>query len=349
VIRRSSSQRGFSLVELMVAISLSLVLLAGVLSVLYSSRVTYRENDRVARLQENGRAALELMLRDMRAGGFHGCAQTAPLENTLNSPATLLWNFAAPVQGYESTGAGTWSPALDALVDSPLNGSDVIAIRTTRSNLPTFQTNGPMAATTSDITVDRDATDTLPTGQPVLISDCQASAVFAISTFTGAGTTATLAHASAAGAVGVGPGNSSTDLKYQFTPGAQVVPLDTIVYYIRASDTVRAGGVRNPALWRIIGSGAPQELIEGIEAMQIRYGVDTDGDRLVNSYVTADAVANWSRVISVSFALLIRSVEPDSPPSPQTFSMMGTTVGPFNDRYQRTLYTTTVTLRNTTS
>jgi type IV pilus assembly protein PilW len=132
-------------------------------------------------------------------------------------------------------------------------------------------------------------------------------------------------------------------------PGAQVVPLDTIVYYIRPSDTVRTGGVRNPSLWRIIGSGAPQELIEGIEAMQIRYGVDTDGDRLVNSYVTADAVANWNRVISVSFALLIRSVEPDSPPSAQTFSMMGTAVGPFADRYQRTLYTTTVTLRNTTS
>ena len=78
------------------------------------------------------------------------------------------------------------------------------------------------------------------------------------------------------------------------------------------SDTDR-NGVRNPSLWRIIGAGAPQELIEGIEAMQILYGEDTDGDRLVNAYVKADAVTNWNNVISVTFAMLIRSVEPNAP------------------------------------
>ena len=47
-------QRGFSLVEILVSITLSLVVLAGVLAVMYSSKVTYMENDRVARLQEAG-------------------------------------------------------------------------------------------------------------------------------------------------------------------------------------------------------------------------------------------------------------------------------------------------------
>ena len=109
-------------------------------------------------------------------------------------------------------------------------------------------------------------------------------------------------------------------------------------------------GVNSKGAMRVIGNGTPQELIEGIEAMQIRYGVDTDGDRLVNSYVTADAVTNWNSVISASFALLIRSVEPNSPePGGRSFTLLGTSIGPFNDRYQRTLYTTTVTLRNTTS
>ncbi len=50
-------QRGFSLVEIMVALTLSLILLGGVLAVMYSSKVTYMENERVGRLQENGRAA----------------------------------------------------------------------------------------------------------------------------------------------------------------------------------------------------------------------------------------------------------------------------------------------------
>ena len=57
---------------------------------------------------------------------------------------------------------------------------------------------------------------------------------------------------------------------------------------------------------------APQELIEGIESMQILYGVDTSGDRLVDDYVKASAVANWNTVISLTIALLIRSVEPNS-------------------------------------
>ena len=79
------SFRGFSLVELMVAMALSLVLLAGVLGVLYSSKVTYSENERLARLQESARAAVEMILRDMRSGGFQGCGK--PLE-----PADF-WNM----------------------------------------------------------------------------------------------------------------------------------------------------------------------------------------------------------------------------------------------------------------
>ena len=59
---RSLRQRGFSIVESMVAITLSLIVLSGVLAVMYSSKVTYNENERVGRLQENARTAVELIL-----------------------------------------------------------------------------------------------------------------------------------------------------------------------------------------------------------------------------------------------------------------------------------------------
>ena len=55
-------QRGFSLVELMVALALSLVLMSGVLSIFFSSKVTYLANEKTARLQENGRTALDLIV-----------------------------------------------------------------------------------------------------------------------------------------------------------------------------------------------------------------------------------------------------------------------------------------------
>ena len=71
----------------MVALTLSLILLGGVLAVMYSSKVTYMENERVGRLQENGRAALEMILRDLRGAGFPGCAQ--PIEGLFEMNNTL--------------------------------------------------------------------------------------------------------------------------------------------------------------------------------------------------------------------------------------------------------------------
>jgi type IV pilus assembly protein PilW len=334
--------RGFSVVELMVAMTLSLVMLAGVLSVVYSSKVTYLENERVARLQENGRTAVELIARDIRASGFRGCSRTAEFENTLNSPTDLLWDFQRPIQGFESTGAGSWTPTIDPVIVTPRDDSDVIAVRTVRPGQPTFRLNTAMASTTSDM-------ELLPNGRTVLITDCDSAAAFALSGFVDGGATATLSHAAGGSFAAVGPGNSTGDISFDFQVGAQIAPVDTVIYYIRDSAIVR-GGVSNPSLWRIVGAANPEELIEGVESVQVQYGVDTDGDRLVNSYQTADAVADWTRVISVSVAMLIRSVEPNAPEiDSTTYTLLGTNVGPFNDRYERTVFTTTVALRNTTS
>ena len=347
----SPRTRGFSLVELMIAMTISLILLAGILSVVYSSKVTYREGERVARLQENGRTAVEMMLRDMRAGGFRGCTRTVPFTNTLVDANTLLWNFGSVVQGFNYVGpgvtTGAWAPARSTLITDALPASDIVAVRTVRTNMPSFTTNAAMASTTAEVSVDRLATDTLPTGRTVLISDCNAAAVFAVSEFEGSGTTATLHHET--GITGAGPGNDSIDIGFEFQAGAQVVPVDTVIYYVRQSDTVR-DGVRNPSLWRIVGAGDPQELIEGVEAMQVQYGRDTDGNRIVDDYVDASAAINWDQIVSVTFSLLIRSAEPTATEAdPRTFRLIGTDYGPFGDRYERTIYTTTVTLRNTTS
>jgi type IV pilus assembly protein PilW len=329
--------RGFSLVELMVAMTLSLILLAGALSVLYTSRISYFQNERLAGLQESGRTAVELMLRDMRSGGFKGCTQYTPsFANALSNPTGLLWNFGAPVQGFESTGSATWSPTVDAAIVSPMSGSDILAVRTTMLGSPAFSLNASMATTTSDLAVDRLAGDTLDAGQTVMVSDCSSASVFSVTSFDGVGTTATIKH-------------NESDLQIAYPAGAQVEPVDTVIYYIRESGTVRNGGVHNPALWRKIGNGDAQEIVEGVESMQVLYGVDTDGDRLVNSYQKASAVTNWSNVISVSIAMLIRSLEPNADkPDKRSYTLLDKVVPAANDRYERTIYTTTVALRNNT-
>jgi type IV pilus assembly protein PilW len=321
------------MVELMVAMTIGLILLAGALSVLYSSKVTYNENERVGRLQETGRAAVDLILRDLRVGGFKGCDQTTTITNTLTTPTGLLWNFQAPVEGFESTGAGAWSPAIDTtLIPTARDGSDIIAVRTSRLGSPTLITSASMATSTSDVTAT--GATAIANSSTVMISDCTAAAVFRVASSPSGSTLPT----------------GGVDLGIPFPSGSRVVPVDTVIYYIRDSGTVR-NGVRNPSLWRKVGAANPEELIEGIEAMQMLYGVDTDGDRLVNSYVKASSVgaANWNRVISVSVALLIRSIEPNSITSDaRAYTLLDTTVAAANDRYERTLYATTVTLRNNT-
>src|SRR5690349_16381429 len=120
--RRSA---GFSLIELMVALTLSLILMAGALSILYSTKLTSSENERIARVQEAGRTAFELIRQDARAAGYVGCAHPSvdnhfdpPLSNFYNNlnDTSLLWNFEVAASGFEATNATTWVPALDAAI-----------------------------------------------------------------------------------------------------------------------------------------------------------------------------------------------------------------------------------------
>jgi type IV pilus assembly protein PilW len=363
ILRRAG---GFSLVELMVALTLSLILMAGALSILYSTKLTSAENERISRIQEAGRTAFELILQDARAAGYLGCARPL-VDNSTNPPTssfanglttnTLLWNFGQSAYGFEATSATAWAPALTTIPASPVatGGSDILVLRAARPGSPTFRTNAAFAPN-ADIPVAADpnvTNATFPTPVPVVISDCQGAAVFVATGFT-PGASATIAHAAGAGT----PANTSNSLPRSFAVNALVQPIETVIYYVAScpDSTAPCTGVSPPALWQIVGSRPPQELIQGVEAMQVKYGVDTDGDLLANQYVTADNVADWGTVVSINLAVLVRSIdETGVQKDKQTYNLLGGagaaggTYGPFNDRRQRAIFTTTITLRNGTT
>jgi type IV pilus assembly protein PilW len=123
----------------------------------------------------------------------------------------------------------------------------------------------------------------------------------------------------------------------------------TVIYYIRPSTADAA----ITSLWRKTSSGAgtfTEELAEGIERLEVQYGVDNvGGDGRVDQYVDAGGVANWANVISVRVALLARAMEPyGNDLDRETYTLLdpAAPVGPFNDRFQRRVFTTTVALRN---
>jgi len=76
IVNYPKSQSGLSLVELMVALLISSILLLGVLELFGSRSQTQRSANAVARLQENGRLAMDLIAREARRTGFYGCDTT---------------------------------------------------------------------------------------------------------------------------------------------------------------------------------------------------------------------------------------------------------------------------------
>ena len=71
---RQHNCAGLTLVELMIALVLSMLLMTGVLTIFASTKTTSRLQSGLATVQENGRHALHLLVRDLRGGGFGGCA-----------------------------------------------------------------------------------------------------------------------------------------------------------------------------------------------------------------------------------------------------------------------------------
>jgi len=101
-----------------------------------------------------------------------------------------------------------------------------------------------------------------------------------------------------------------------------------------------------------VGSRDTEELAiaEGVENMQIMYGINTDDspDRSVERYVNANDIAGlWNNVTSVQIALLVRSEKEvlDTAES-KKFTLLDEEVTTPSDRYQRAVFTTTVSLRN---
>jgi type IV pilus assembly protein PilW len=338
--------RGFSVVELMVAVTLSLILLGGVVTLFASSRRSYESNDHLARIQETGRFALDQIVRDIRSAGYLGCAKEAPFKNTLTAGTNdLIWNFASPAYGFQSTGTA-WSPTIDSTLvpTAAAVDSDVLVLRAPDPDAQTKRVSVLMASTSDSLTVSP-AAPAYKQGDTLLVTDCNATATFEVTGYAGG----VIAHAATGPATAptggvASAGNSAADLGYAFQEGALVIPVRTVIYYVRQSTTAANGN----SLWRRIGNNAPEELVEGVDSLQLLFGLDTNADRIVDTYVAADAVTNpnWPNVISVRIGLLVRSLDqygknPDVP-----HSVLGVPIPAAGDNRERLVFTSTAALRN---
>jgi len=89
------------------------------------------------------------------------------------------------------------------------------------------------------------------------------------------------------------------------------------------------------------------EIAEGVENIQILYGIDNNGDNQVDQYVNADQVTRWGSILSVQLALLVRSLSKVKKQKElRTYKLLDNTLISTNDKYQRTIFSTIIRLRN---
>lgn len=340
VSRRRS--RGLNLVELLVAISLSVLLLAGVGTIFASSRSTYATNEALARIEENGRFALDAIAQDVRGAGYVGCNKNAVKHNVLNGGNTAgsLWNFGEGVRAFDAQSGAAWIPTLDtAHAPEPVSGSDALILHVPRPANPKLQLTAPMTSPTDVINV-----RTYPSGhqgvfhdnQILMISNCESSTVFEVTNYDPQA--GTIEHAETSGTE-TSPGNSSDSLEWPYDANSSVIAVQSVVYYVRLFDGV-------PTLYRRIDNAAPQPLAENVEMMQLRVGYDSNADRIADDNVIPSAATTHDRVVSVTVALLVRGPEPYGEAASRTYTVLDTPVT-YDDQYMRKVFTTTALVRNT--
>jgi type IV pilus assembly protein PilW len=332
--RHAQFQQGLTLIELMIAMVLGLATLAGIIDIFVSSKQMYRIQNERAQLQENGQFAIQFLTNKIRIAGYNGCSTrsaASAVTNTLNS-SSYLWDFNTFIQGVEATGTNIWTPSLDTSISSPLNGSDVLTVRGIANKSTIAVTAHPDGSPPGSANIEVTDASGLEQYDVVMVSDCLASAIFQI---TNSINEDNIEHDTEAGT----PGNASESLAKNYS-GAEMMKLVTTSYFIKDN----ASGV--PSLYQAVFNDPPQELVEGVENMQLLYGVASNGDEAIDQYQTANAVSNWDNVKSVRVSLLLRSAEDDlTVDSPQNYLFNNISVTPTDNRL-RAVYTRTITLRN---
>ena len=301
--RKPKSANGFSIVELMIVITLGLMITAVIGSIFISGNKNYNQDDRYARMQENGRFAMNLVAQDLSMAGFWGylTENTSSVAILGADNCGIVLNITSPV----------------GLVNSPT----ATAANTAHSCISA----STFVANTDVLTVKRvkgSPVTSLSTSKAYLIVDGTAGNLSSgISTY------------------------DSTKNYWLYQPH---------IYYI-ANKTI-SSGTTVPTLYRkylvaTSGSFDYEELIEGIENIQVQFGIDSDAtaDGVPNYFTSSPSSTELAKAYVARISILARTLTPDPDTSYQntsTYDLGEGAIPQFNDRYQRVVFTSTVALRN---
>lgn len=340
------TQRGFSLIELMISITIGLLILVALTTLFVSQSKTRAELDKSTRMIENGRYAMELLSDNLQLAGFYGemNPSSLALPGLLTDPCSLdlaqMTNMLRiHVGGFDAAGVGSSiaSPPCSGNLTSLKNGSDILVLQRADTSTPVVQT----AAVNGT--------------HYIQVSTCSFDAPNFILSNTPASFTRRQNHCTASSTI----------------PYANLRRFIVQTYFV-STENMPGDGI--PTLKRRelnpdgSGSFVNTPLVEGIEFMQAEYGIDgadTDGDGIPDSFNNADldgeanayvtcspcSIDQWANVVAVKLYIIARNIEPTPGYNDGKIYTLGQagTFGPFNDKFKRHVYTQVVRLINPSS
>lgn len=263
--KRYDRQKGLTLIELMIALVLSTLIILSMVYIFLSGRSSFLTQEQIARQQENGRFAWQLLTQELQKAGYY----------------PEVWE--APELGFALVAQG--SP--DAVLGTADNGDDADQLEVHYES-------------------DRDCF-----------------------------------------------GVENLDTEPVLTPSGVIVNVPqyyrkVISFSVDALDQLNFRCNYGP----IDGALVEQidlPIAEGVENLQVQYGVDTNGDLSANQWLDFGAVGNVFDIVSVRMALLVATpnefaIEADA----QTFDLYSHTTAAVGDQRSRKVFAGQVNMRNLT-
>lgn len=321
-------QRGLSLIELMISLTLGLIILSALGGMLVSQTRIRAELDISSRVINNGTYAIELLADGLKLAGYYDALDPTTLSLPAAMPdpcstasADIVGALRLHVQGYDAATSASVigsPPSCVSSVTAGLKpGSDIVVIR----RADTATAIDPTAATVGTHYLQA----SLCPNDPDIYRLGTNPAMFTL--------------------------RQKNCLVSSTAPYALVRPFHVEIYFVDANHVAGDGipTLKKVTLQNGAFSGAIP-LVEGIEFLQVDYGLDANNDGVAESFSSCSActVADWASVVSVKLSVVAKSQEGTRGyVNDKVFSLGSAgTVGPFNDAFKRNGYYQLVRLVN---
>ncbi len=298
----SANQRGFTLVELMIALVLGLLVIAGVGSVFIANKDAYRTNEALSQVQDASRTSFEFLARDIREAGSNPCG-AASVESILDSGGDDLLYDLSPLMGWDDASDVSSLPSSGN--GQPVSGSHAIRLAGVRdSGLDLEGQSSPRA----NIRLANDALGRISDGDILMMCDASQATIFQVINFNGKNPVVINQGS------GESPGNRTKCLDHpvpqsppdctNFSSSAYLAVPRNYVWYVGTNEN----GVRG--LYRYgrdrSATSEPTEMVRGVEEMTVEY--HRSGE---NIFETASDIGSdeedWEEVDAVRITLTMRS------------------------------------------